>query len=228
MRKLRTNVYRRLLWPPWAWVSGETTVSLYLLRALLLLFHLPLPVTFHESFQGCGGLSLYIKLNKKESLWPPLHPWREKASPLNGLPESILHWLTDQWPTYFFGLPWGPSFLGPWEIYFLSLLVSFYPVCKGCVCSVAQSCLTLFGPMDCSPLASSVHWIFQARILEWVAVSSSRGPSRPRTGTLCLLRCQVGSLPRAPPGKRQTVRPDHNRLQWTPHSKFYIVSTSYH
>ena len=48
---------------------------------------------------------------------------------------------------------------------------------------VAKSCLTLCNPMNCSPLGSSVHWISQARILEWVAISSSRGPSHPRDGT---------------------------------------------
>ena len=36
---------------------------------------------------------------------------------------------------------------------------------------VAQSCLTLSDPMDCSPPGSSVHRIFQARGLEWVAIS---------------------------------------------------------
>ena len=37
---------------------------------------------------------------------------------------------------------------------------------------VAKSCLTFCDPMDCSPPGSSDHWIFQARILEWVAISS--------------------------------------------------------
>ena len=46
-----------------------------------------------------------------------------------------------------------------------------------CPCSVAQSCLTLRDPMDCRPPGSSVHGIFQARILEWVAISSSKGSS---------------------------------------------------
>ena len=46
--------------------------------------------------------------------------------------------------------------------------------------SVAQSCLTLCNPIDCSPPGSSVHGILQARILEWVAMSSSRGSSQPR------------------------------------------------
>ena len=45
--------------------------------------------------------------------------------------------------------------------------------------------------MDCSPPGSSVHGILQARILEWVSMSSSRGASQPRGG---------GSLPLAPPG----------------------------
>ena len=45
---------------------------------------------------------------------------------------------------------------------------------------VAQSCLTLCDPMDCSPPGSPVHGIFQVRILEWVAISFSRGSSRPR------------------------------------------------
>ena len=44
-------------------------------------------------------------------------------------------------------------------------------------------CLTLCDPMDCSLPNSSVHWISQARILEWVAISASRGSSRPTYGT---------------------------------------------
>ena len=45
---------------------------------------------------------------------------------------------------------------------------------------VAQSCPTLCDPMDCSLRDSSIHGIFQARELEWVAVSFSRGSSQPR------------------------------------------------
>ena len=45
---------------------------------------------------------------------------------------------------------------------------------------VAQSCPNLCDPMDCSPPVSSVHGILQARVLEWVAVSFSRGSSQPR------------------------------------------------
>ena len=42
--------------------------------------------------------------------------------------------------------------------------------CCFCCCSVAKSCLFLCNPMDCSPPGSSVHGIFQARILEWVPI----------------------------------------------------------
>ena len=48
---------------------------------------------------------------------------------------------------------------------------------------VVQSCPTLCDPMDYSPLGSSVHGIFQARILEWVSISFSRGSSWPRDRT---------------------------------------------
>ena len=54
-----------------------------------------------------------------------------------------------------------------------------------CVCvyikkeetKVAQSCPTLCDPMDCSLPGSSVHRIFQAIVLEWIAISFSRGSS---------------------------------------------------
>ena len=50
-------------------------------------------------------------------------------------------------------------------------------------CLVTQSCLTLCDPLDCSPRGSSVHGILQARVLEWVAMASSRGSSQPRDRT---------------------------------------------
>ena len=52
-----------------------------------------------------------------------------------------------------------------------------------CVWLFAESCLTLCDPADCSLPGSPASRMSQARILEWVAVSSSRGPSRPRNRT---------------------------------------------
>ena len=46
-----------------------------------------------------------------------------------------------------------------------------------------KSCSDSWDPVDCSLLGSSVHGILQARILEWVAISFSRGSSRPRNRT---------------------------------------------
>ena len=48
---------------------------------------------------------------------------------------------------------------------------------KLCESEVAQSCPTLCDPMDCSLPGFSVHGIFQARALEWIAISFSRGSS---------------------------------------------------
>ena len=48
---------------------------------------------------------------------------------------------------------------------------------------VAHSCPTLCDPMDCSLPGFSIHGILQARILEWVTISFSRGSSRPRDQT---------------------------------------------
>ena len=48
---------------------------------------------------------------------------------------------------------------------------------------VAQSCPTFCSPMDCSLSCSSFRGIFQARVLEWIAISFSRGSSRPRNQT---------------------------------------------
>ena len=52
-----------------------------------------------------------------------------------------------------------------------------------CLCLVAQSCTTLYNLLDCSPPGSWVHGIFQARILEWVAISFSSGSSQSRDWT---------------------------------------------
>ena len=68
-----------------------------------------------------------------------------------------------------------------------------------CVCSVAQLFLTLCNTRDYSPPGSSVCGISQARILEWVAISSSRGSSWPRDWT-CLSCLAGGFFTTEPPG----------------------------
>ena len=72
---------------------------------------------------------------------------------------------------------------------------------EGMLCLVAQSCLTLWDPMDCSPPVPSVHGILQARILEWVAMPSSRRSSRPKGINSRSPALQADSLPSEPPVK---------------------------
>ena len=60
---------------------------------------------------------------------------------------------------------------------------------------VAQSCPTLRDPMDCSLPGSSVHGVFQARVLEWVAIAFSKFPA-----------VQTNSLPSVMLGKRHQER----------------------
>ena len=86
---------------------------------------------------------------------------------------------------------------------------------------VTKSCLTLCDPMDYNPPGSFVHEISQARMLEWVAISSSRGSSLPRDWTRSST-LQADSLPSEPPGKpsaffllhykQMVVLPNHYKL----------------
>ena len=64
--------------------------------------------------------------------------------------------------------------------YFLKVCVN---LCEEVKVLVAQLCLTLWDPMDCSPLGSSVHGILQARTPEWTAIPFFRGSSWPSDWT---------------------------------------------
>ena len=77
---------------------------------------------------------------------------------------------------------------------------------KVCCSLVAKSCPFFCHPMGCSPPGSSVHGIFQARILEWVAIFSSRESSQSRDHTW--VSCIIGEFfITEPPGKpREEVR----------------------
>ena len=88
----------------------------------------------------------------------------------------------------------------------MSQMYIYTHVCVLCSAKLLQSCLTLCDTMDHSPPGSSVHGIFQARILEWIAISSSRGSSRPRNRTQSLA-LQADSLSSEPPRKLDLKKP---------------------
>ena len=70
-----------------------------------------------------------------------------------------------------------------------------------CYCLLTKSCLTLYSPKDCSLPGSSVHEISQAKILEWVAISFSRGSSRNQEIKLVSLAFAGGFFITEPTGK---------------------------
>ena len=94
-----------------------------------------------------------------------------------------------QWLMDFCSLDWfWESSLGRWRKFFSlhlqSRKVRALSESRGAyVCVHAQSCLILCDHMGCSPPGSSVHGIFQARIQQKVAISSSRGSPQPRDWT---------------------------------------------
>ena len=80
-----------------------------------------------------------------------------------GYMQTLCHFLKKTWASLNFGIHGHPGSNVPWMS----------------ACSVALSCLILCNPIDCrNPPGSSVHAILQERILEWVAISSSRGSSQ--------------------------------------------------
>ena len=79
------------------------------------------------------------------------------------------------------------------------------------MCSVTQWYPTLCGPMDYSPPGFSVHGIFQARILEWVAIPFSRGSLNPDIKPRSTI-LQADSLPFEPPGKPNMIQGEAQSL----------------
>ena len=75
-------------------------------------------------------------------------------------------------------------------------------------CSIQKSCPTFCNPMDCSPPGSSVQGIFQARVLEWVAISSSKWSSWPRDPThVSCITCIAGKLFTTEPSGKPHLAP---------------------
>ena len=134
----------------------------------------PWPVGFNYLLQQAViAFSFSVMSDSFVTPWTLAH----QASPSMGFPRK----------EYWSGLPFLPPgdlpnpYLLHWQADCLPLHHLGNPVIA------AQSCLTLCDTMDCSPPGSSVHGILQARLLELVAISFSRGKPRPRHKSRLLL-----------------------------------------
>ena len=113
--------------------------------------------------------------------------------------ECPLHWQADSLPLSQPGKPRSTFFkvkpLEPMLIFTCVVIKPFQKIRYCCsrnlefgmnnyqIVLVAQSCPNFCNPMDCSLSGSSLHGIFQARMLEWVAIPFSRGSSQPKDRT---------------------------------------------
>ena len=125
------------------------------------------------------------------------------------LPASLQLWLASLNP---FTVALYKRFYITWLYFFHTSCTPFNPSKLVFSVLVTQLCPTLCNPMDCSLPGSSVQEIFQARILECVAISFSRGSSQPRNQTQ--VSCIAGRFftlwateeaPLAPPKKDMCV-----------------------
>ena len=118
--------------------------------------------------------------------------------PVSTISQTSLH------PTWFPMVPQQPN-----RFHLSACLDSSVTKQMSCMCAkLLQLCPTLCNPMDPSPSGSSIYGILQARILQWIAISSSRGiflTQGLNPCLLCLLHWKVDSLPLMPPGKLKGV-----------------------
>ena len=153
--------------------------------------------SLHTYPQGCMRTLLWVRTK--------LHPFRSHMKD----DKTPLGWLRWRVAPHFLGH--GTASLLSRCLHKAALLIkviktetTLSSLDHACMCAKSfHSCLMLHNPVDCSLPGSSVHGILQVRILEWVAMSSSRGSSQPKDGavSLCLLNWQVGSLLLVLPGK---------------------------
>ena len=147
---------------PWERWMALPTESIY----LLVLHRLSKPASSSEDAAPWNNIIGFGRIGG-ECVWDCAGP--EESRGIDGLlptgwSPNVLIWLSRLPPVWSF----PPTFRG---------------IISGSECMGAQSCFILCGPVDCSPPGSSVHGILQARVLEWVSISSFRGSSWPRDWT---------------------------------------------
>ena len=152
-------------------------------------------VSYHWNEDSCSKI-VWICVNHLENAWRIASSWKRFATII-----IFIH-LYNTFRSFGYWLLWEEH----WEKW-VSHIISHLPVYKNkslhtqicmcacvcvcvCVCVLnAELCPDLFNPVSWSPPGFCVHGISQAKMLEWVAISSSRGSSLPRDQNPCLLHC---------------------------------------
>ena len=117
---------------------------------------------FLKPFFACAQKTMIISIS-----------YMAQYMPTDQFQDRVLLLACRQWPSGCVLMWWGES-----SGSFSSFYQEHWCYQTRCVL-VTQSCLTLCNAMGYSSPGFSIHWIFQARILEWVAISFSRGSSYP-------------------------------------------------
>ena len=131
------------------------------------------PTLRADSFTIWATRQAKWKWNSLSSVWLFATPWTSSWGQTTGVGSSFPSLADLPNP----GIKWGSLLRCRRILYQLS-----YQGRPSC-CLVAKSCPMLYDHMDCSPPGSSVHGNSQARTLEWVAISFSRGSSGPKDRT---------------------------------------------
>ena len=161
-----------------------------------MLMHVPSMPTFWRvlNMNGCWILSKYFSLSFKMIIW---------FIYFFQFVNVVCHWLFCEYWRILASLN-KSNFIMVYDLLNVGLTVFCWGIfasmfLSDALCLVAQSCPTLFNPMDCSPQASSVQGDFPGKNLKWVAITSSRGCSQPKDWTQ-VSHIQADSLPFVLPG----------------------------
>ena len=153
-----------------------------------------MPLFIPQSISYAG--SIFNKASRSDPFLDPSSPWVSQWVSVC-VSQSLSH-------GRFFATPWTVpptlqtflflqhnTFFSPLKTFLLAVLSpsNSHTLQQESESEVAQSCPTLCDPIDYSPPGSSIHGIFQARVLEWVAISFSKGSSLHRDRTQTLPHC---------------------------------------
>ena len=148
-----------LVWRDQGWFITHHLMDIWIVSMLVILFKDIMNILVHEKDTGTH-FSIYLQVGSEGR-----HMVSSRRCNLSSVFQA------DELSQYLVVDSFG--YLHPW----LHILTA---VKNSHMCMHAQLCLTLCDPKNCSPPGSSVHGTVQARILEWVAISFSRGSSLSR------------------------------------------------